>query len=220
MQTISLSLVSWPIINSPILIVQSRAFYIFPTYNLQISSVHSLLWSLPSVFAEKSAAATPRPVFFGSFKLRPGQNCCLHKLWPPPNFCTNCKFLCVKHKFWTYLLLKMHTSFEHICAQLAFWGEVLYMLPISHRHESASKETKLDHDWHDYLQGGHFFGVELYTGHLYLHLNLGTGHIKIRVSHRLDDKHLITNVQIMDIMCSDHSHDDDDDDDQNDAQEN
>ena len=41
MQTISLSLVSWPIINSPILIVQSRAFYICPTYNLQISSVHS-----------------------------------------------------------------------------------------------------------------------------------------------------------------------------------
>ena len=38
----------------------------------------------------------------------------------------------------------------------------------------------------DNLQGGHFFGVELYSGHLYLHLNLGTGHIKIRVSHRFD----------------------------------
>ena len=35
-----------------------------------------------------------------------------------------------------------------------------------------------------YFKGGHFFGVELYSGHLYLHLNLGTGHIKIRVSHR------------------------------------
>jgi hypothetical protein len=30
--------------------------------------------------------------------------------------------------------------------------------------------------------------VELYSGHLYLHLALGTGHVKIRVSHRrIDD---------------------------------
>ena len=29
---------------------------------------------------------------------------------------------------------------------------------------------------------GHFFGLELYDGHLFLHLDMGTGHIKIRVS--------------------------------------
>ena len=38
------------------------------------------------------------------------------------------------------------------------------------------------------MQSGHFFGLELYSGHLYLHLNLGTGHVKIRVSQvRIDD---------------------------------
>ncbi|XP_023324977.1 neurexin-1 [Eurytemora carolleeae] len=37
-------------------------------------------------------------------------------------------------------------------------------------------------------QSGHFFGVELFTSHLYLHYNLGTGHVKIRISgNRLDD---------------------------------
>ena len=71
MQTISLSLVSWPIINSPILIVQSRAFYIFPTYNLQISSVHSnaihccevcQVWSQEKVRLQRRVQ-----FFFGSF---------------------------------------------------------------------------------------------------------------------------------------------------------
>ena len=33
-----------------------------------------------------------------------------------------------------------------------------------------------------YFQSGHFFGLELYDGHLFLHLDMGTGHIKIRVS--------------------------------------
>ena len=32
------------------------------------------------------------------------------------------------------------------------------------------------------FQSGHFFGLELYDGHLFLHLDMGTGHIKILVS--------------------------------------
>jgi len=37
-------------------------------------------------------------------------------------------------------------------------------------------------------QNGHFFGMEMFSGHLYLHLDLGTGHVKIRVSQmRIDD---------------------------------
>ena len=39
-----------------------------------------------------------------------------------------------------------------------------------------------------HFQSGHFFGLELFSGHLYLHLNMGTGHVKIRVSQgRIDD---------------------------------
>ena len=38
------------------------------------------------------------------------------------------------------------------------------------------------------FQNGHFFGMEMFSGHLYLHLDLGTGHVKIRVSQmRIDD---------------------------------
>lgn len=40
------------------------------------------------------------------------------------------------------------------------------------------------------IQANHFFGVELFESHLYLHLNLGTGHVKLRASQqRVDDAH-------------------------------